>query len=108
MVTDGCRDLFRRAWLLQQGLTIGIVGNAGVRANARLPRLSVNMILNPIFAKALRLHGFILGLYGFILGLVVASTAEGKGTNFASHAERHVSPTPQLHGSHRYRRTTPL
>merc|ERR1719153_1436161 len=57
---------------LAAGLAIGIVGDAGVRANAQQPRLFVGMILILIFAEA-------LGLYGLILGLVVASTAEGKG-----------------------------
>merc|ERR1712183_1076321 len=54
------------------GRAIGIVGDAGVRANAQQPRLFVGMILILIFAEA-------LGLYGLIVGLVVASTAEGKG-----------------------------
>ena len=53
---------------LQPGLAIGIVGDAGVRANAQQPRLYVGMILILIFAEA-------LGLYGLIVGLVVASTA---------------------------------
>ncbi|CAK9064752.1 unnamed protein product [Durusdinium trenchii] len=57
---------------LAAGLAIGIVGDAGVRANAQQPRLFVGMILILIFAEA-------LGLYGLIVGLVVASTAEGKG-----------------------------
>merc|ERR1719182_1230567 len=59
---------------LGAGLTVGIVGDAGVRANAQQPRLFVGMILILIFAEA-------LGLYGLIVGLVVASTAEGKGKN---------------------------
>merc|ERR1712066_300461 len=59
---------------LAAGLAIGIVGDAGVRANAQQPRLFVGMILILIFAEA-------LGLYGLIVGLVVASTAEGKGKN---------------------------
>merc|ERR1712060_883881 len=62
---------------LAAGLAIGIVGDAGVRANARQPRLFVGMILILIFAEA-------LGLYGLIVGLVVASTAEGKGKNLCS------------------------
>merc|ERR1712220_11514 len=57
---------------LAAGMAIGIVGDAGVRANAQQPRLFVGMILILIFAEA-------LGLYGLIVGLVVASTAEGKG-----------------------------
>merc|ERR1739848_791090 len=55
---------------LAAGLAIGIVGDAGVRANAQQPRLFVGIIL--IFAEA-------LGLYGLIVGLVVASTADSKG-----------------------------
>ncbi|CAE8739160.1 unnamed protein product [Polarella glacialis] len=51
---------------LAAGLAIGIVGDAGVRANAQQPRL------------------FALGLYGLIVGLVVASTAEGKGKGLCS------------------------
>merc|ERR1719213_1082447 len=51
---------------LAAGLAIGIVVDAGVRANAQQPRLFVGMILIMIFAEA-------LGLYGLIVGLVVAS-----------------------------------
>merc|ERR1739841_473571 len=54
---------------LAAGLAIGIVGDAGVRANAQQPRLFVGMILILIFAEA-------LGLYGLIVGLVVASGAD--------------------------------
>jgi len=57
---------------LAAGLAIGIVGDAGVRANAQQPKLFVGMILILIFAEA-------LGLYGLIVGLVVASTASQKG-----------------------------
>merc|ERR1712154_645302 len=57
---------------LAAGLAIGIVGDAGVRANAQQPRFFVGMILILIFAEA-------LGLYGLIVGLVVASTADAKG-----------------------------
>jgi len=53
---------------LAAGLAIGIVGDAGVRANAQQTRLFVGMILILIFAEA-------LGLYGLIVGLVVASGA---------------------------------
>merc|ERR1712149_76658 len=62
---------------LGAGLAIGIVGDAGVRANAQQPRLFVGMILILIFAEA-------LGLYGLIVGLVVASTADGKGKGLCS------------------------
>jgi len=51
---------------LAAGLAIGIVGDAGVRANAQQPRLFVGLILILIFAEA-------LGLYGLIVGLVIAS-----------------------------------
>merc|ERR1719343_1448803 len=54
------------------GLAIGVVGDAGVRANAQQTRMFVGMILILIFAEA-------LGLYGLIVGLVMASTADGKG-----------------------------
>jgi len=53
---------------LGAGLAIGIVGDAGVRANAQQPKLFVGMILILIFGEA-------LGLYGLIVGLVVASSA---------------------------------
>merc|ERR1712029_494239 len=62
---------------LAAGMAIGIVGDAGVRANAQQPKLFVGMILILIFAEA-------LGLYGLIVGLVVASTAEGKGTGLCA------------------------
>merc|ERR1719277_1836070 len=54
------------------GMAIGIVGDAGVRANAQQPKLFVGMILILIFAEA-------LGLYGLIVGLVVASGASVEG-----------------------------
>ena len=38
------------------GLAIGIVGDAGVRANAQQPRLFVGMILILIFAEAEQLE----------------------------------------------------
>eukprot|EP00747_Dinoflagellata_sp_TGD_P128509 gnl/TRDRNA2_/TRDRNA2_174549_c0_seq12.p1 gnl/TRDRNA2_/TRDRNA2_174549_c0~~gnl/TRDRNA2_/TRDRNA2_174549_c0_seq12.p1 ORF type:complete len:180 (-),score=35.67 gnl/TRDRNA2_/TRDRNA2_174549_c0_seq12:65-604(-) len=62
---------------LAAGLAIGIVGDAGVRANAQQPRLFVGMILILIFAEA-------LGLYGLIVGLVVASTAGEKGADLCT------------------------
>merc|ERR1712070_513841 len=51
---------------LAAGMAIGVVGDAGVRANAQQPRLFVGLILILIFAEA-------LGLYGLIVGLVVAA-----------------------------------
>merc|ERR1712166_1184762 len=62
---------------LAAGMAIGIVGDAGVRANAQQPRLFVGMILILIFAEA-------LGLYGLIVGLVVASTAGEKGAGLCT------------------------
>ena len=44
----------------------GIVGDAGVRANAQQPAIFVGMILVLIFAEA-------LGLYGLIVALVLTS-----------------------------------
>merc|ERR1719235_785432 len=62
---------------LAAGLAIGIVGDAGVRANAQQPRLFFGMILILIFAEA-------LGLYGLIVGLVVASSAGEKGNDLCT------------------------
>merc|ERR1719293_522100 len=62
---------------LAAGLAIGVVGDAGVRANAQQPKLFVGMILILIFAEA-------LGLYGLIVGLVVASTADSKGRDLCT------------------------
>jgi len=47
---------------LAAGMTIGIVGDAGVRATAQQPKLFVGMILILIFAEALALYGLIVGL----------------------------------------------
>jgi F0F1-type ATP synthase membrane subunit c/vacuolar-type H+-ATPase subunit K len=55
---------------LAAGITIGIVGDAGVRANAKQQKLFVGMLLILIFGEA-------LALYGVIVGLVLAM----KGTN---------------------------
>lgn len=54
---------------LGAGMAIGIVGDAGVRANAQQPKLFVAMILVLIFAEALGLYGLIgtLLLYCFII-----------------------------------------
>merc|ERR1711898_18067 len=51
---------------LSAGIAIGIVGDAGVRANARQPKLFVGVILILIFAEA-------LGLYGLIVSLILSS-----------------------------------
>merc|ERR1719453_2809073 len=45
---------------LSAGIAIGIVGDAGVRANARQPKLFVGVILILIFAEALGLYGLIV------------------------------------------------
>ena len=50
---------------LAAGLAIGIVGDAGVRANAQQEQVFVGMILILIFAEA-------LGLYGMIIAIVLA------------------------------------
>ncbi|GAB4853826.1 V-type proton ATPase subunit c1 [Ancistrocladus abbreviatus] len=50
------------------GMAIGIVGDAGVRANAQQPKLFVGMILILIFAEA-------LALYGLIVGIILSSRA---------------------------------
>ena len=51
---------------LAAGITIGIVGDAGVRANAQQEKVFIGMILILIFAEA-------VALYGFIISLLVAS-----------------------------------
>ena len=53
---------------LAAGMAIGVVGDAGVRANAQQPKLFVGMILILIFAEA-------LALYGLIVGIILASKA---------------------------------
>merc|ERR1711920_847345 len=57
---------------LAAGMCIGIVGDAGVRANAQQEKLFVGMILILIFAEA-------LGLYGLIVGIILSSRAGGSG-----------------------------
>lgn len=47
---------------LAAGICIGIVGDAGVRANARQPKLFVAMLLILIFGEALALYGLIVSL----------------------------------------------
>jgi len=51
---------------LAAGFAIGVVGNAGVKANALQSRIFVGMILILIFAEA-------LGLYGLIVAIILAS-----------------------------------
>jgi len=47
------------------GFAIGIVGDAGVRANGIQPKMFVPMVLILIFAEA-------LGLYGLIVGIIMS------------------------------------
>ncbi|KAJ4456284.1 putative V-type proton ATPase 16 kDa proteolipid subunit [Paratrimastix pyriformis] len=47
---------------LAAGICIGIVGDAGVRANARQQKLFVGMLLILIFGEALALYGLIVSL----------------------------------------------
>ncbi|CEF98686.1 V-ATPase proteolipid subunit [Ostreococcus tauri] len=55
---------------LSAGMCIGIVGDAGVRANAQQPKLFVGLVLILIFAEA-------LALYGMIVGIILSSSASG-------------------------------
>merc|ERR1719428_2299959 len=50
---------------LGAGMAIGIVGDAGVRANGQQPKLFVGMVLILIFAEA-------LGLYGLIVAIILS------------------------------------
>jgi len=52
---------------LAAGLAIGIVGDAGVRANAQQEQIFVGMILILIFAEA-------LGLYGMIIAIILSQS----------------------------------
>lgn len=54
---------------LGAGLAIGIVGDAGVRANGQQPSLFVPMVLILIFAEA-------LGLYGLIVGIILSQASK--------------------------------
>ena len=47
---------------LAAGLCIGVVGDSGVRANAQQEAVFVGMVLILIFAEALALYGFIVGI----------------------------------------------
>jgi V-type H+-transporting ATPase proteolipid subunit len=50
---------------LAGGMAIGVVGDAGVRANSQQSKIFVGMILILIFAEA-------LGLYGLIVALILS------------------------------------
>jgi V-type H+-transporting ATPase proteolipid subunit len=62
---------------LAAGVAIGIVGDAGVRANGHQPKLYVPMVLILIFAEA-------LGLYGFIVAVILQGRKSPAGTCSAS------------------------
>ena len=63
---------------LAAGMAIGIVGDAGVRANAQQPKLFTGMLLIFIFAEA-------LALYGLIVGIILSSAgAAGAAISCAS------------------------
>ncbi|XWS23727.1 hypothetical protein CRYUN_Cryun28dG0040100 [Craigia yunnanensis] len=65
---DGYAHLSSGLAGLSAGMAIGIVGDAGVRANAQQPKLFVGMILILIFAEA-------LAFYGLIVGIILSSRA---------------------------------
>lgn len=54
---------------LAAGFSVGIVGDAGVRATAQQPRMYTGMMLILIFAE-------VLGLYGMVIGLLMVSAVE--------------------------------
>ncbi|KIX00914.1 V-type ATPase, C subunit [Rhinocladiella mackenziei CBS 650.93] len=56
---------------LASGFSIGIVGDAGVRATAQQPRLFVAMMLILIFAE-------VLGLYGMIVAMLLLARGSGE------------------------------
>ena len=57
---------------LAAGFSVGVVGDAGVRASAQQPRLYVGMMLILIFAE-------VLGLYGLIVAIMMTSNVEIDG-----------------------------
>ena len=57
---------------LAAGFSVGVVGDAGVRATSQQPRLYVGMMLILIFAE-------VLGLYGMIVALLMVSGIEVEG-----------------------------
>jgi len=58
---------------LAAGMAIGIIGDAGVRANAQQPKLFTGMLLMLIFAEA-------LALYGLIVGIILSSAGSSAGS----------------------------
>ncbi len=55
---------------LEAGFSVGIVGDAGIRANAQQPKLFTGMVLILIFSE-------VLGLYGVIMALLLTTKANG-------------------------------
>ena len=62
---------------LAAGMAIGIVGDAGVRANAQQPKLFTGMLLIFIFAEALALYGLIVGIILSSAGAAGAAKPDG-------------------------------
>merc|ERR1712216_817733 len=58
---------------LAAGMAIGIIGDAGVSANAQQPKLFTGMLLMLIFAEA-------LALYGLIVGIILSSAGSSAGS----------------------------
>lgn len=84
---------------LGAGMAIGIVGDAGVRANAQQPKLFVGMILILIFAEALALYGLIgesLPLWCCFLMLVVVAGGATLGLHRARQWCSFTHATPWL------------
>jgi V-type H+-transporting ATPase proteolipid subunit len=54
---------------LAAGFSIGIVGDAGVRASSQQPKLYVGMLLILIFSE-------VLGLYGLIVSILMTSRSD--------------------------------
>ena len=61
---------------LAAGMAIGIIGDAGVRANAQQPKLFTGMLLMLIFAEALALYGLIVGIMAKGLMRTLGTPAE--------------------------------
>ncbi len=64
---------------LAAGITIGIVGDAGVRAVGQQEKLFVSLILMMIFAEAIALYGLIISIV--MVGVDVPSTVCISTTN---------------------------
>ncbi|KAJ3492402.1 hypothetical protein NLG97_g5416 [Lecanicillium saksenae] len=58
---------------LAAGFSIGIVGDAGVRASSQQPRLYMGMVLILIFSE-------VLGLYGFVVSLLMITKSKSDVT----------------------------